>query len=712
MPLLGISIKLWNSDYDQSSNEFLTTDSVVYVFQDRSQEDILYISSVVKQLTGDNSLDDIFNENTPSVVKGEPTPVEPFVKLEQDYNSEDEDDDVKENYNNQNQNHISHIEETKEALTPEQIAEKRRLAHLKRVETLKNQPKETCEKCKKSFTFRAHFISHLETCNPDQIGTLPPKNVKEPETEEEANKRREVSLQKRMETLSKLKMEACDLCGKEFKHRSNILNHLKLCNPEQIPRLPARAMKYKQKRKVQEILGNNCSVDTMTCSYCPKQFTLMKCLKKHERLHETDPENPNLLKGAKRKPRMFNPTPMPKGNYQCDRCSTSFRVYSALERHIEAHILSASIQNPDTDTDKGIGLKTVELKDGNIMRCAKCDLAYATHGMYRLHMQQYHDKALTCEECGKKFTLPNSLNKHRLNYHTSFPKTCDDCGQFCATKQEFVVHLANAHGQGIQENTVPCEICGKLVKNKYVLKQHVRLVHERKGGEFPCDQCGKIMKSKASLEYHSKVHTGDYAYRCDECGNGYMRVDQMLDCKNTHAGIFRFHCTHCEYKSNKTKAFKNHITIHSTEKPFICPLCNHPSNTTTNLNNHIKKVHKITLCQAERLAKKTRFGQAMTDDDLEHNKTMLERGEKILDTKKLRPENQKGEEEGATNEQQQDLSLLRKIKEQSREAVPGPSQDSQDSREQEPRFQPPPQHPAQNYPPRPLFFPVHKYFGY
>ena len=25
-------------------------------------------------------------------------------------------------------------------------------------------------------------------------------------------------------------------------------------------------------------------------------------------------------------------------------------------------------------------------KDGNIMRCAKCDLAYATHGTYRLHV--------------------------------------------------------------------------------------------------------------------------------------------------------------------------------------------------------------------------------------------------------------------------------------------------------------------------------------
>ena len=117
-----------------------------------------------------------------------------------------------------------------------------------------------------------------------------------------------------------------------------------------------------------------------------------------------------------------------------------------------------------------------------------------------------------------------------------------------------------------------------------------------------------------------------------------MRFDQMLDCKNTHAGIFKFHCTHCDYKTNKTKAFKNHVTIHSSEKPFICPLCNHPSNTTTNLNNHIKKVHKITLCQAEMIAKKNRFGVSMTEEDLETNRLKLERVEKVLDTMKLRPE--------------------------------------------------------------------------
>merc|ERR1711867_360629 len=104
------------------------------------------------------------------------------------------------------------------------------------------------------------------------------------------------------------------------------------------------------------------------------------------------------------------------------------------------------------------------------------NIAYATHGTNRLHVQQYHDEAPTCEECEKGFTLLNGLNEHRLYYHTSSPKTRDDCGQFCATKQEFVVHLANVHGQGMQQNTVPCEICGKLDRNKNVLKQHVQQI--------------------------------------------------------------------------------------------------------------------------------------------------------------------------------------------------------------------------------------------
>ena len=118
-----------------------------------------------------------------------------------------------------------------------------------------------------------------------------------------------------------------------------------------------------------------------------------------------------------------------------------------------------------------------------------------------------------------------------------------------------------------------------------------------------------------------------------------MRFDQMQDCKNTHAGIFKFNCPHCEYKTNKSKALANHITTHrwspscllillmifcSAAKPWICPICQHTSSTTSNLNNHIKKVHKVTLCQAEMMTKRSRYGREMTEDEVEQNRIAVQ----------------------------------------------------------------------------------------
>ena len=135
-------------------------------------------------------------------------------------------------------------------------------------------------------------------------------------------------------------------------------------------------------------------------------------------------------------------------------------------------------------------------------------------------------QALSCEECGKRFTLPTSLTSHKLTHHTIFPKNCENCGELQSTKRDYQDHMKKVHGQveaihffinmlsqGAGEPQVPCEICGKLVKSKYVLKSHVKLVHEKDSALFPCEKCGKILKSKGSLEYHSRAHTGDYKFR-------------------------------------------------------------------------------------------------------------------------------------------------------------------------------------------------------
>ena len=67
-------------------------------------------------------------------------------------------------------------------------------------------------------------------------------------------------------------------------------------------------------------------------------------------------------------------------------------------------------------------------------------------------------------------------------------------------------------------------------------------------------------------------------------------------------------------------------------------MCNHHSSTASNLQSHTRKVHKITLVQAEIVSKRTRFGRTMTEEDLEVAKCKLELAEKSQDTFRNRTE--------------------------------------------------------------------------
>ena len=217
---------------------------------------------------------------------------------------------------------------------------------------------------------REKLVAHLVSCFPEQIEKLKP--LSELRIKEELSERRKAVRER----------ERCEVCHKEFSQRSSLVNHLKICNPAQISSLGGP--KYKEAQRVADILNQaglaSSRANMMTCAFCPRQFSMKKCLEKHELLHQTDPDNPKLVVSSKKKKSAG--ASMPKGNYQCDKCSCTFRVYSALERHIEAHLLSASVPNPETHAQEISGLQTSDLKDGAIMRCTKCDLAYNTCGMY------------------------------------------------------------------------------------------------------------------------------------------------------------------------------------------------------------------------------------------------------------------------------------------------------------------------------------------
>lgn len=657
--MLGLSVKLWRTEFNPKKNEFESHDSVVYIFQERDREDLAQLATTVTQLVGDDSLDVTFQTLFPEI----PETTEKLTE--------------KPNITKHVKDNFEMLTETKESLDPiiDDYGVKEEVEYSDAEEDIKNsdfkleleesedeedekpkknasqpQPRkrtpseisemtENCGLCGKGFIARSKLLIHIKSCNPGQIATLGPKPKKKRMISDDMKRQ---GVQKRKETLAQnLVIETCTKCEREYQRRAKFLMHLQLCNPSQIENLPDIPMSQKAMQRAEQILNKTEAV--LACTFCSRPFLTKGRLENHEELHRTEPNHPSL-RGGRGVSTPLRKKSVPLGDYRCERCSCKFIMMVHLERHLEAHNLYDSLTDGKKEEEEGAGLVVIENEDGVPVKCCKCKLAFTSEALHNNHMHRIHGKTFQCESpgCDKVFVLPNALKNHRLNHHTTFPRACDDCGKYYKTKEEFKAHLISVHGSvTTKSNSVSCEVCGKTIKNKYSLLTHMKIAHagpERK--LYPCEECGKVLKSKQSLTYHLKVHSGDYSFTCDTCGRGFMSFKKMMNCKSQHAGIYKYRCSHCDFKTNDMKCLSNHVSIHSDEKPLSCPLCNHSSRNESNLGNHIRKVHKLTLCQAEVAGRRSRHGHLLSEAQVEATKLKVLEGIKTAESSRMRRESQ------------------------------------------------------------------------
>ena len=195
------------------------------------------------------------------------------------------------------------------------------------------------------------------------------------------------------------------------------------------------------------------------CNICAKSFSSHNLKTHMENKHPVD-ESKKILKNIRRSE---------SAKVLCSVCSTIWSSNVALRRHMKHH---------DTESDHYQPEHTV---------CSICSKSIPNNLKYLKHMTRRHGntQCINCSNCDKAFSVLHIKNHEHVCKMSEDEKTCER-----------------------EKNKVQCGDCGKIVRDKLKLRQHVRFIH-KKEKTFKCKHCDRTDNRKDNLKIHIKgVHNG------------------------------------------------------------------------------------------------------------------------------------------------------------------------------------------------------------
>ncbi|XP_015834130.1 zinc finger protein 62 homolog isoform X14 [Tribolium castaneum] len=264
-------------------------------------------------------------------------------------------------------------------------------------------------------------------------------------------------------------VDPCDICGKTFKQKTGLKDHLQMHS------------KY------------------FTCEKCGTTYKKLIDYVIHMRIHNDqmnfecifcDYTTDNIVQISdhlKNRHDQIKP-------YTCDICKQNFPILKWFKDHENDH---------------------KNLKPYNCDLCGK-NFAYARYlSVHRALIHKANPDLHECVICKKQYQHKNSLKLH-MNSHTGNVSVCDVCGKILSSKEKLKFHLRTHTGY----KPFCCTYCGKCFTKKPILVEHIR-IHT---GEKPyvCEYCMKAFSQRSSLVIHIRGHTGERPYVCSACGKGFV----------------------------------------------------------------------------------------------------------------------------------------------------------------------------------------------
>lgn len=122
-------------------------------------------------------------------------------------------------------------------------------------------------------------------------------------------------------------------------------------------------------------------------------------------------------------------------------------------------------------------------------KCKVCNEVYLAYHAVHRHFKLTHDlKEFRCKyaKCVESFDTEQTMTEHFEQTHKQIQ--CVQCNRM-VLQTNIVKHIEENHSN----NSAMCELCGKVLSNKYTYQAHMRTVHTaREETKMQCDICKQL----------------------------------------------------------------------------------------------------------------------------------------------------------------------------------------------------------------------------
>ncbi|XP_005097960.1 uncharacterized protein LOC101852766 [Aplysia californica] len=263
-----------------------------------------------------------------------------------------------------------------------------------------------------------------------------------------------------------------------------------------------------------------------------------------------------------------------------------------------------------------IGLKASE-RELEKLKCPKCDFQGYYSQQYRNHIATHGDDIQKCKCCSFISLDSEELLAHFKEFH---PRCiCPECDYMAEH-----AYIIKRHMMRHDTKSCTCNICGKVYKDMYILKMHVKMVHMPAEVLFECNICTKKFTRKAHLKRHLRIHDPEKPFKCLICDyRGCERSDiskhMLIHEEPKHA------CERCGKTFRHIKNKELHVKRHYGQRDYKCGVCDFFGYTFTDIRKHIERKHQdIKMLICDKCNKHFRSEYALKEHQATCNVMMIE----------------------------------------------------------------------------------------